>query len=192
MSLTQIASGWINNAWLPDALTAPFHSIQDFFDAGGPVLWLIFAAALVMWTLIIERWWYFREIFPHEQESLRLQWGRRHDRHSWYARRIRAMLISQANIAMGATLPIMRVVIPMCPLLGLLGTVTGMLEVFDVMTIQGSADARTMASGVSHAMVSTMSGLAVSLSGMFFVHRFQARVQRETERLNDVLAYEEG
>ncbi|MGH8457671.1 MAG: MotA/TolQ/ExbB proton channel family protein, partial [Stenotrophobium sp.] len=98
---------------------------------------------------------------------------------------------SQANVTMGSTLPIMRVVIPMCPLLGLLGTVTGMLEIFDVMTLQGSADARTMASGVSHAMVSTLSGLAVSLSGMFFVHRFQTRVVRETDLLNDLLTYEE-
>jgi biopolymer transport protein ExbB len=177
--------------WLPDALTAPFRSIQDFFDAGGPVLWLIFAAALVMWTLIIERWWYFRKIFPREQLALQQLWEQRHDHRSWYARRIRSMLISQANVAMGSTLPIMRVVIPMCPLLGLLGTVTGMLEVFDVMTLSGSADTRTMAGGVSHAMVSTMSGLAVSLSGMFFVNRFQSRVERETQRLNDVLSYEE-
>lgn len=177
--------------WLAEALTAPFRSLADFFDAGGPVLWLIFGAALVMWTLIIERYWYFRNIFPQQQAALRRMWQQRADRRSWCARRIRSMLISQANVAMGASLPIMRVVIPMCPLLGLLGTVTGMLEVFDVMTLRGSADARTMADGVSHAMVSTMSGLAVSLSGMFFVNRFQARVQLETERLKDVLSYEE-
>jgi biopolymer transport protein ExbB len=84
----------------------------------------------------------------------------------------------------------MRVVIPMCPLLGLLGTVSGMLEVFDMMTLHGSVDAQTMASGVSHAMVSTLSGLAVALSGMFFVHYFQTRVQHETEMLNDILSNE--
>ncbi|MGH8540665.1 MAG: MotA/TolQ/ExbB proton channel family protein [Stenotrophobium sp.] len=179
------------DSWLPQALTAPFQSVQDFFDAGGPVLWAIFVAALVMWTLILERFWYFMKIFPREQADLQRLWMQRVDHHSWYARRIRTMLISQANVTMGSTLPIMRVVIPMCPLLGLLGTVTGMLEIFDVMTLQGSADARTMASGVSHAMVSTLSGLAVSLSGMFFVHRFQTRVVRETDLLNDLLTYEE-
>jgi biopolymer transport protein ExbB len=178
--------------WVVEGLTAPFHSLGDFFDAGGPVLWLIFFAALVMWTLIVERWWYFRSVFPREQAALRAQWQRREERHSWTARRIRTMLISQANVAMGSTLPVMRVVIPMCPLLGLLGTVTGMLEVFDVMTLRGSADAKTMASGVSHAMVATMSGLAVSLSGMYFVHHFQSRVEQETERLKDVLTYEDG
>lgn len=180
------------DGWVVEGLTAPFRSLSDFFDAGGPVLWLIFFTAMVMWTLIIERWWYFRSVFPQEQAAMRSAWMQRKDQHSWTARRIRTMLISRSNIAMGSTLPVMRVVIPMCPLLGLLGTVTGMLEVFDVMTLRGSADARTMASGVSHAMVATMSGLAVSLSGMYFVHQFQSRVERETELLKDVLTYEKG
>src|SRR3546814_13350170 len=59
--------------------------------------------------------------------------------------------------------------------------VTAMLEVFDGMMISGSADARTMAYGVSHAMIATLSGLVVSVSGMFFLNRFQMRVERETE-----------
>ncbi|HWU69491.1 MAG TPA: MotA/TolQ/ExbB proton channel family protein [Stenotrophobium sp.] len=178
------------DSWLPQALSAPFVSVSDFFDAGGPVLKLIFIAAVVMWTLIIERYWYFLKIFPVERAALQRSWQLRSDHRSWCARRIRTMLISQANVAMGSTLPIMRVVIPMCPLLGLLGTVSGMLEVFDMMTLHGSVDAQTMASGVSHAMVSTLSGLAVALSGMFFVHYFQTRVQHETEMLNDILSNE--
>ena len=60
----------------------------------------------------------------------------------------------------------MRVLVPMAPLLGLIGTVSGMLEVFDSMALRGSADARTMATGVSHAMICTMSGLAVSITGL--------------------------
>ena len=55
----------------------------------------------------------------------------------------------------------------MAPLLGLIGTVSGMLEVFDSMALRGSADARTMATGVSHAMLCTMSGLAVSITGLY-------------------------
>src|SRR3546814_20496456 len=76
---------------------------------------------------------------------------------------------------MDAPLPLLRVTIPIAPLLGLLGTVTAMLEVFDGMMISGSADARTMAYGVSHAMIATLSGLVVSVSGMFFLNRFQMR-----------------
>jgi biopolymer transport protein ExbB len=75
------------------------------------------------------------------------------------------------------------VLVPLSPLLGLIGTVSGMLEVFDSMALRGSADARAMASGVSHAMICTMSGLAVSISGLYPVYFFQSRARRETERL---------
>jgi biopolymer transport protein ExbB len=180
---------------LGDALAAgfaaPFESVGDFFHLGGWVLkWILFAA-LVMWTLILERYWYFARIHPGEFRHRLALWMARRERRSWHAHRIREQLISELKVGMSSTLPLIRVMVPLAPLLGLLGTVTGMLEVFDVMTLRGSADARTMAGGVSHAMVSTMSGLAVSLSGMFFVNRFTARVQRETELLNDVLSYED-
>jgi biopolymer transport protein ExbB len=96
-------------------------------------------------------------------------------------------MISRLNASMSANLPLMRVLVPLSPLLGLIGTVSGMMEVFDSMALRGSADARTMASGVSHAMICTMSGLAVSISGLFPVHYFNSRIRRETELLNDRL-----
>jgi biopolymer transport protein ExbB len=171
-------------------LLSPFASLTDFFDAGGPVLVVIFFTALVMWTLILERYWYFARLFPRQQETLRKEWDARVERSSWHARRIRAQMISEARLAMEATLPILRAIIPLCPLLGLMGTVVGMVEVFDVMALKGRADAQTMASGVSQAMISTMAGLAVSLSGMYSIQQFEMRARRESERLNDVLVHE--
>ena len=53
-------------------------------------------------------------------------------------------------------------------MLGLLGTVTGMIEVFDVMAISGSGNARGMAGGVSQATLPTMAGMVAALSGMIF------------------------
>src|SRR3546814_12179286 len=90
-----------------------------------------------MWTLIAERWWYFRRIFPAQRAALHAQWRERGDHRSWSARQIRAMLVSQVRVAMDAPLPLLRVTIPIAPLLGLLGTVTAMLEVFDGMMISG-------------------------------------------------------
>ncbi|WP_020650075.1 MotA/TolQ/ExbB proton channel family protein [Solimonas variicoloris] len=168
-------------------LLAPFGSVSALIEAGGWVLPWIFVTALLMWTLIAERWWYFRRIYPAQREALRAQWLVRAERRSWSARQIRAMLLSQAQLAMSAPLPLLRVTVPIAPLLGLLGTVTGMLEVFDGMMISGSADARTMAYGVSHAMIATLAGLVVSVSGMYFLNRFQTRVQREAERFGDEL-----
>lgn len=167
---------------------APLESIQQLFATGGLVLWAIFAAALVMWSLIVERWWYFRRQFPETRARLRREWQRRADRRSWYARQVRSMLISQAQVEMSAGVQVMGSIVPLCPLLGLVGTVVGMMEVFDAMSLRGRVDPQTLSGGISKAMIATLAGLAVSLSGMGFVQYFRGRVRRETETLNDWLA----
>jgi biopolymer transport protein ExbB len=163
---------------LGDALAAgfaaPFDSVEDFFHLGGWVLKWILLAALVMWTLILERYWYFARIHPVELRQRLAAWMARRERRSWYARRIREQLISELKVGLA-------------PLLGLLGTVTGMLEVFDAMTAAGQSDVRAMAYGVSHAMISTLAGLVVSLFGLFFSVQLSARVRAESEKLPDML-----
>jgi len=148
------------------------------------VLW-IFLCGVLLWTLIIERIWYFARVLPGDAKRMLESWQARADHLSWSARQIRQAMISRLNGAMTANLPLMRVLVPLSPLLGLIGTVSGMLEVFDSMALRGSADARTMASGVSHAMICTLTGLAVSITGLYPVHYFQSRAKRETELLAD-------
>jgi biopolymer transport protein ExbB len=142
-----------------------------------------------MWALIIERYWYFSMVLPKHAKALQAEWLARTDRTSWCARQIRTAMISRLNGSMTTGFPVMQVLVPMAPLLGLIGTVAGMLEVFDSMALRGSADARTMASGVSHAMICTMTGLAVSLTGLYPAYYFQLRAKRETELLADRLAF---
>jgi biopolymer transport protein ExbB len=166
----------------------PFiHSIIDLTADGGPFVWWIFGAGVLMWALIFERYWYFTMILPKQAAALRHEWEARSDRTSWCARQIRQALISRLNGSMTAGFPVLQVLVPMSPLLGLIGTVTGMLEVFDSMALRGNADARSMASGVSAAMICTMSGLAVSITGLYPVHYFRTRAARETELLADKL-----
>ena len=148
------------------------------------MLW-IFLCGVLLWTLIIERTWYFARVLPGDAKRTLESWQARADHLSWSARQIRQAMISRLNGAMTANLPLMRVLVPLSPLLGLIGTVSGMLEVFDSMALRGSADARTMASGVSHAMICTLTGLAVSITGLYPVHYFQSRAKRETELLAD-------
>lgn len=176
-------------ALLPGALGYPFTALDDFFRSGGVTTRVIFVAALVMWTLIVERYWYFSFVFPRRVREIRAEWETRATHRTWSARRIRAAMISEMNVAMQSGLQLMKVIIPICPLLGLVGTIAGMLEVFDVMALRGAVDARAMANGVSHAMIATLSGLGVAISGMFFVGRFQARVRVQSELLADQLKY---
>ncbi|HLF12372.1 MAG TPA: MotA/TolQ/ExbB proton channel family protein [Gammaproteobacteria bacterium] len=165
------------------------RGIVSLSNDGGPFVIWIFASGVLMWALIIERYWYFSRILPKQAADLQAQWQARKDRSSWCARQIRQAMISRLNGAMTTGFPVMQVLVPMSPLLGLIGTVSGMLEVFDSMALRGSADARSMASGVSAAMICTMTGLAVSITGLYPVHYFRTRATRETELLADKLSF---
>jgi len=162
--------------------------LQSFFEAGGDVLWAILALTALMWTLILERLWFYRFAFPRRRAAWEAEWAERADHRSWRAHAIRNLLVAEANMQLRAGVSMIRTLIAICPLLGLLGTVTGMIEVFDVMALKGTSDARAMASGVSHATIPTMAGMVVALSGLYFGTRFPQRVAHETSRLADHLA----
>jgi biopolymer transport protein ExbB len=166
-----------------------YLAVKELVGLGGPWVVLIFSSGVLMWSLIFERYWYFMLILPKESKQLHAQWAARKDHTSWCARQIRQMMISKLNVSMTRGFPILQVLVPLSPLLGLVGTVSGMLEVFDSMAMRGSADARSMASGVSEAMVCTMTGLAVSITGLYPVHYFRTRARVETELLADRFTY---
>ena len=163
----------------------PITAVLELIDGGGTFVIWIFLCGVLLWALVLERIWYFWRMLPGEAKAALEAWRARSDHHSWCARQIRAMMISRLNAGMTANLTLMQVLVPLSPLLGLIGTVSGMLEVFDSMALRGSADARTMASGVSQAMICTMTGLAVSITGLYPVYYFQSRAKRETELLAD-------
>jgi biopolymer transport protein ExbB len=165
------------------------RDIVDLMSLGGIFVFFIFMSGVLMWALIIERLGYFKMILPRQTAKVEAAWRARPDHTSWCARQIRQTMISRLNGAMTAGFPVMQVLVPMAPLLGLIGTVSGMLDVFDSMALRGNADAKSMASGVSAAMICTMTGLAVSITGLYPVHYFRTKANRETELLADKLSF---
>lgn len=170
-------------------LANPISALHEMRALGGPVVDWIFLSCLLMWFLVIERAWFFKRVLPRQLEETERAWYARPERSSWSAHQIRRAMISRVNAAMTANLQVLRVLVPMAPLLGLLGTVSGMLNVFDSMAALGSADARSMATGVSEAMICTLSGLLVSVTGLYPVYYFPRRAKRETELLADRLKF---
>ncbi len=166
-----------------------YVAIRDLVDAGGPVVWWILFASVALWTLVAERFWYFTRTLPRQTRQALAVWQARREHRSWRAHKVRERLISTLATEMNANMPLLRVLVPLSPLLGLLGTVVGMLEVFDAIAARGQADARTLASGVSQAMVCTMAGLSVSIAGLFPVFYFRRRARREAELLADKFTY---
>lgn len=172
-----------------DILLWPLTGVREMVADGGWIVYALMVASLLMWATIADRWWYFKRVLPQEAEAALARWRARPDHKSWYARAIRQMMISKLNANMTANMQILRVLVPMCPLLGLVGTVVGMLEVFDSMSLLGNADAKSMSSGVSHAMIATLSGLGVSITGLFPLYHFDARARQESELLADHFEY---
>jgi biopolymer transport protein ExbB len=174
---------------MPSPIAAGFGSVAELIEHGGPFVIWIFLSCLVMWTLVVERWLYFSRVLPREAAEMLATWRARSEHKSWCARQIRQAMISRLSAGMSANMKLLRVLVPLAPLLGLIGTVAGMLEVFDSMALRGSADARTMASGVSEAMICTLTGLAVSISGLYPVHYFDSQARRQTELLADAFEF---
>ena len=164
-----------------------FEAIRDFMELGGDVLWAILVLTFFMWMLIIERFWYFRTAHKDLTGQIIASWDGREDPTSWYAHRIREALISQVHESLNASVPMTKTLVALCPLLGLLGTVTGMISVFDVMSFSGGANARGMAAGVSKATLPTMAGMVAALSGLFFSNMIERYVYNETGRVADRL-----
>lgn len=163
------------------------NSIREFLDTGGPVLTVIAGVICLMWLLIFERLVFFLRTYNVIKNSVIADWKARSERSSWNAEQIRVAQVSRLTQMLNQNVSLIQSLVVLCPLLGLLGTVTGMIQVFDVMAISGSGNARSMASGVSRATIPTMAGMVGSLSGVFLVTYFQRKTKRRTEQLEDAL-----
>ena len=166
--------------------------VQTFIDTGGWVLIAIGIVLVLMWTLMIERFYYIFWVFPGVAEKAQKEWNARADHSSWEAHQIRRLKISELRMGLEGGLGYIKTFVALSPLFGLLGTVTGMIEVFDVLSIAGSGNARAMAGGVSKATIPTMAGMVAALSGLLLSVRLEQHAADEGERLADRLEIEHG
>ena len=169
------------------ALINAFEAIRDFLELGGPVLRWIAVVILFMWILILERLIYYRTSLRTLMKQAFAEWEARPERKSWHAHQIRASIISKVRMAANQGLPMIQTLVALCPLLGLLGTVTGMITVFQVMAVSGTGNVRSMAAGVSMATVPTMAGMVGALSGVFLVTIISRTAGRQIALLEDDL-----
>lgn len=168
-------------------IKAIFEYIRDFMELGGPVLYLIAALLIIMWYMILERIMYING--PHKKavKTALDEWESRSERSSWAAHQVREQLVSSVGSKLRENLSMIQACVALAPLFGLLGTVTGMIEVFQVMAVTGTSNARAMAGGVSRATVPTMAGMVAALSGLFLSFWLQRKTEQERELINEHL-----
>ncbi len=171
-------------------LSDGLFQIELLMESGGTVLWLILFSSVLMWTLIIERYLFVVFTHPKQMKKRIQEWQERQDRNSWFAVQIRQGMITESRISLQRYLMTIRTLIVALPMLGLLGTVGGMIQTFDVMTVFGTGNARGMAGGISVALITTMGGLLTALSGLYFSTQLTQRTEREVDKVADALRRE--
>jgi biopolymer transport protein ExbB len=131
--------------------------IEELIAMGGPVMWPLLVVSLLLWTLILERYFYLLHVFPvYIKDSLPI------------LRSSADRIIETAQIIflLRRHLRLIKTLSGILPMLGLLGTVTGIVETFDLIRLFGSAEPRIVARGVSQALITTMTGLVLGLFGV--------------------------
>jgi len=90
----------------------------------------------------------------------------------------------QVRTSLRDGLNLISVLAAVAPLLGLLGTVLGMISTFDTIALFGNSNPRAMAGGISEALVTTQTGLIVAIPGLFMRNFIQRRADGLELRLN--------
>jgi len=171
--------------WLSELMEV----VNNFMKIGGPVLWVIAVVLFMMWSLILERFVYLGSVSPREPRRMVAQWNDRTDTTSWYAHRIREAWISQASIRANQFMIAIKTLVAICPLVGLMGTVLGMINVFETMAVAGTSNPRLMADGISMATIPTMAGMVAALSGLFFSTQLEANAKSHIDHLIDSMPH---
>ena len=145
-------------------ITDIFKTYSNFLYQGGPVVLILFFISIYLFVLIFAK---FKKLFfdIHIVQNEYKENLSQIKNDEFYLLNLSA-LKSDYKSLVNKDFYIIQTLIALCPVLGLLGTVTGMIEVFDVVSFFGTGNARALASGITKATLPTMTGMAISIVGL--------------------------
>ncbi len=174
-------------------------AIGDYLAQGGWVMLPLLGVSLVMWAMILERWHDLRQLVRGDLEVPAVLAAVRGEAPVPAGGGLRAQLVATFLAERSGRERLDRQVLALCaqrldqrleqrheaiavlaavaPLLGLLGTVLGMIETFQVLAFFGTGNARALAGGISVALVTTQTGLLVAIPGLVFSGRLRDRAE---------------
>lgn len=179
--------------------------LLELARSGGWVMIPLSAVSLLMWTLIAERMITFRRLTARDigiQDAVHAVQGAavNHFGHGLRATLVRNFvrartgqpdldkrILQECAIKLrpmlNRNLSVIAALGSVSPLLGLLGTVSGMIATFNVISAIGTGNARPLAGGISEALVATEAGLLVAIPGLLL----SATLSRRASRLSHYL-----
>ena len=168
------------------ALQDLFSGLSSLFAAGG-VLWLLLLLAVALWTLIAERYWYFLFVYPAAQEIALRRWKRYEKAELRAARRARSQIVANVFAETHRSVDFIQSLVLVMFLLGVYGSVGGLMRVLESETLGGAAGQQRVASGILSAAVPLLAAGALVLVALFFTRALRDRADRETRLLADKL-----
>ncbi len=184
-------------------------------ERGGWVMWPMLALSVISFAFALERAWFWWNLHrPRRVERYRallvaLRAGQRDkiesiiakddDLYSELAKRmldegsddaIAMECVEDVRPRIDRFMNIFSTTITAAPMLGILGTVTGIIQSFDLLggVGGGGVDPRDVSSGIGEALITTASGLAVALATLFPYMFFRAQAERALGRLESLIA----
>ena len=188
-------------------LNEGIRHLENYLAMGGPVMVPLVIVSLVMWVLITDRVFFFKRMqcgnmTPQNAWEHICRQGLPDPEYHGGAlavlaadfldhrgsdpamdSRILDESIRKLNRRLTDYLPVIGVLAAIAPLLGLLGTVTGMMATFDVLAVFGTGNARAMANGISQALITTQTGLLVAIPGLYMKGFLDRRARNLRQRI---------
>lgn len=169
------------------------QALADFFSglgslfAAGATMWLLVLLAVALWALIGERYWYFYFVFPEAQEIALRRWKRYANAERGLARRARRQIVESVFAGTHRSVSLIRSLVTVILLLGLTGSVSGLMRLLDAYTLGGALGQRLVARGIAAAAVPAIAAGALVLLALFFTRALGDRADAETRLLADRL-----
>lgn len=189
------------------------YQISDYMRSGGVVMVPLIIVSIIMWVLIINRTLFFRKLYQKNMSrKLAAEFIRKNnvpDQHfykgavallvrEFLKRRSRqpeldVHILDETVMALVTSLEkylaVIGILAAAAPLLGLLGTVTGMIATFDIIAVFGTGNAKAMAGGISEALITTQTGLLIAIPGLYMSNFLKRRAERLKQRIASVGIY---
>jgi biopolymer transport protein ExbB len=160
--------------------------LDEFFARGGPGLYVLFFVGFIIWTIIIQKYihYFLNKNWVDDQIKLLQNEVSITEKNILF---VEQSLMASIKKVSSKNIRLLEGLLGMCPMLGLLGTVYGMIEVFDVLAVMGSGNPRAMSTGVAKATIPTMAGMTVALSGLYFRFDLNNRIEVYENNLVNLL-----
>ena len=161
--------------------------LEELFVRGGPVLYLLFLLSGLIFYLLVDKYIFILFKSKNFLISSVDNFSNEYSPGDTDYRFIQNTLISSIKREANKNIKILDGFIGMCPMIGLLGTVYGMIEVFEVLSFLGTGNPRAMSSGVAMATIPTMSGMVITVFGLYFRQDLISRIESISVLLNSLL-----